>query len=107
MENLIRNYISFFSNKDLSSLEKLLAEDVKLVDWEISANGKKEVLGANKKIFNSVQSIYVELKEIFIKEKTALCLLDIIIDDKERIKVIDLIKLNNDNKIILISAFKQ
>ncbi len=107
MENLIKDYITYFSKKDISSLEKLLAEDVKLIDWEILANGKKEVLDANKKIFDSFKSINVELKEIFIKDMTAACLLEILINNKDKIKVVDIIKFNNDNKIILISAFKQ
>ena len=107
MENLIKNYFTFFSKKDISSLDKLLAEDIKLIDWEISANGKKEVLKANKKIFNSFESINVELKEIFIKDMTAVCLLEILINNKDKINVVDIIKFNNDNKIILISAFKQ
>ena len=107
MENLIKNYFTFFSKKDISSLDKLLADNVKLIDWEISANGKKEVLDANKKIFSSFKSIYVELKEIFIKDMTAVCLLEILINNKDKIKVVDIIKFNNDNKIILISAFKQ
>ena len=107
MENLIKNYFTFFSKKDISSLDKLLADNVKLIDWEISANGKKEVLDANKKIFSSFKSIYVELKEIFIKDMTAVCLLEILVNNKDKIKVVDIIKFNNDNKIILISAFKQ
>ena len=107
MENLIKNYFTFFSKKDISSLDKLLADNVKLIDWEISANGKKEVLDANKKIFSSFKSISVELKEIFIKDMTAVCLLEILFNNKDKIKVVDIIKFNNDNKIILISAFKQ
>tara|TARA_Y100000741_G_scaffold76538_1_gene55849 strand:- start:231 stop:554 length:324 start_codon:yes stop_codon:yes gene_type:complete len=107
MENLIKNYFTFFSKKDISSLDKLLADDVKLIDWEISANGKKEVLDANKKIFSSFKSIDVELKEIFIKDMTVVCLLEILVNNKDKIKVVDIIKFNNDNKIILISAFKQ
>ena len=107
MEILIKNYFTFFSKKDISSLDKLLADNVKLIDWEISANGKKEVLDANKKIFSSFKSIYVELKEIFIKDMTAVCLLEILVNNKDKIKVVDIIKFNNDNKIILISAFKQ
>ena len=107
MENLIKNYFTFFSKKDISSLDKLFADNVKLIDWEISANGKKEVLDANKKIFSSFKSISVELKEIFIKDMTAVCLLEILFNNKDKIKVVDIIKFNNDNKIILISAFKQ
>ena len=107
MENLIKDYFKFFSNKDILSLEKMFAENVNLIDWDVSANGKKEVLEVNKKIFNSVESINVELIKIFTNKMTAACLIEVLINNKEKIKVVDLIKFNNDNKIISISAFKQ
>ncbi len=107
MENLIKDYFKFFSNKDISSLEKLFAKDIKLVDWEISVEGKDEVIKANKKIFDTLDSIKIELKELYLQEMTAICLVEILINNKEKLKVIDMIKFNNDKEIFLISAFKQ
>ena len=60
MENLIKDYFKFFSNKDILSLEKLFAKDIKLVDWEMSVEGKDEVIKANKKIFDTLESIKIE-----------------------------------------------
>ena len=107
MENLIKDYFKFFSNKDILSLEKLFAKDIKLVDWEMSVEGKDEVIKANKKIFDTLESIKIELKELYLQEMTAICLVEILINNKEKLKVIDMIKFNNDKEIFLISAFKQ
>jgi len=107
MERLIKEYFKFFSNKDISSLEKLFAEDVKLVDWETYAKGKDEVIKANKKIFDQVDTLQIEVNNLYINGQTAICLIDILINKSEKLKVIDLIKFNNDNKITLISAYKQ
>ena len=107
MENLIKDYFKFFSNKDIPSLEKLFAKDIKLVDWEMSVEGKDEVIKANKKIFDTLESIKIELKELYLQEMTAICLVEILINNKEKLKVIDMIKFNNDKEIFLISAFKQ
>tara|TARA_B100000780_G_C20734670_1_gene291895 strand:- start:157 stop:480 length:324 start_codon:yes stop_codon:yes gene_type:complete len=107
MKKLINDYFEFFSNKDIISLEKMFAEEVKLIDWNIYANGKNEVIEANKKIFKSLNSIKVELKELYIEGCVATCLIEILINGKEKIKIIDLIKFNKNQKIILISAFKQ
>ena len=57
MENLVNTYFEKFSNKDIEGLEKLFSEDVILQDWDILAKGKKEVVDANKNIFDSVNSI--------------------------------------------------
>tara|TARA_B100000242_G_C42693076_1_gene324430 strand:- start:83 stop:406 length:324 start_codon:yes stop_codon:yes gene_type:complete len=107
MERLIKEYFKFFSNKDISSLEKLFAEDVKLVDWETYAKGKDEVIKANKKIFDQVDTLQIEVNNLYINGQTAICLIDILINKSEKLKVIDLIRFNNDNKITLISAYKQ
>ena len=107
MERLIKEYFKFFSDKDILSLEKLFAEDVKLVDWETYAQGKDEVIKANKKIFDQVDTLQIEVNNLYINGQTAICLIDILINKSEKLKVIDLIKFNNDNKITLISAYKQ
>ena len=107
MERLIKEYFKFFSDKDILSLEKLFAEDIKLVDWETYAKGKDEVIKANKKIFDQVDTLQIEVNNLYINGQTAICLIDILINKSEKLKVIDLIKFNNDNKITLISAYKQ
>ena len=107
MERLIKEYFKFFSDKDILSLEKLFAEDIKLVDWETYAQGKDEVIKANKKIFDQVDTLQIEVNNLYINGQTAICLIDILINKSEKLKVIDLIKFNNDNKITLISAYKQ
>ena len=107
MERLIKEYFKFFSDKDILSLEKLFAEDIKLVDWETYAKGKDEVVKANKKIFDQVDTLQIDVNNLYINGQTAICLIDILINKSEKLKVIDLIKFNNDNKITLISAYKQ
>jgi len=107
MERLIKEYFDFFSNKDISSLEKLFAKDVKLVDWETYAEGKDEVIKANKKIFDQVDTLQIVVNNLYLNGQTAICLIDILINKSEKLKVIDLIRFNNDNKITLISAYKQ
>ena len=107
IKKILESYFEHFSNKNIIALEQLFSEDIKLNDWEISAIGKKEVVEANKKIFNSVDTINVKLKELYIDKFTATCLIEILVNQKEKLKVIDLIKFNKDNKITYISAYKQ
>ena len=40
-------------------------------------------------------------------ELVAICLIEIIINNEETLKVIDIIKFNDENKIIEVSAYKQ
>ena len=107
ISDILKSYFKHFSNKNILALEQLFSENIKLDDWEISVSGKKQVIDANKKIFNSVDTINVELKELYIVDYTATCLIEVLINNKEKLKVIDLIKFDKDNKITYISAYKQ
>ena len=107
MENLVKNYFEIFSNKDIQGLENLFSDDVILQDWDILAKGKKQVLDANKNIFDSIDSISVTLNNLYLDELVAICLIEIIVNNEEALKVIDIIKFNDENKIIEVSAYKQ
>ena len=107
MENVVKTYFEIFSNKDIKGLDNLFSDDVILQDWEILAKGKKQVLDANKNIFDSVESISVTLNHLYLDKLVAICLIEIIINNEETLKVIDIIKFNDENKIIEVSAYKQ
>ena len=107
MENLVKNYFEIFSNKDIKGLKNLFSDDVILQDWDILAKGKKQVLDANKNIFDSIDSISVTLNNLYLDELVAICLIEIIVNNEETLKVIDIIKFNDANKITEVSAYKQ
>ena len=107
MEKLVKSYFEMFSKKDIQGLEGLFSDEVILQDWNILAKGKEEVVEANKNIFNSVESISVTLNDVYLEGSVAICLIEILINNQENLKVIDLIKFNSKNKIIEVSAYKQ
>jgi hypothetical protein len=107
MEDLVKTYFEIFSNKDITGLDNIFSDDIILQDWEILAKGKKQTLDANKNIFDSVESISVTLNDLYLDELVAICLIEIIINNEETLKVIDIIKFNDENKIIEVSAYKQ
>jgi hypothetical protein len=107
--DLLNNYFNLFSNKDINGLREMFSEDVELIDWEIHSNGIENVINSNQNIFNSVETIRVELKNIYenISEKSFCCEILISINDELDLKVIDIIRFNENGKIKQISAYKQ
>ena len=81
MENLVKTYFEIFSNKDIKGLKNLFSDDVILQDWDILAKGKKQVLDANKNIFDSIDSISVTLNNLYLDELVEICLIEIIINN--------------------------
>lgn len=104
---LAKRYFDFFSKKDIQNLKNFFSEDIILKDWEIEAIGINNVVEANKKIFNSVESIKVIPKNIYQDHLVLICVIDIMINKTEKLKVIDILKFNEKHKIEEISAFKQ
>ena len=107
IKNIINTYFNAFSNKDLKGLEKIFSEDIVLKDWEIFAEGKANVLKANQNIFTAVNSISADLQEFYLDDLVAICLIEITINEDKRLKVVDIIKFNDQIKIKEVSAFKQ
>ena len=111
MSNLLieisKQYFDTFSNKNLSGLEKMFSLDVSLRDWEIEAKGIKEVLKANKNIFENLENIQVNPLKIYNDGNTVVAELDVDINNgEESLLVVDVIEFDSDNKILEIRAYK-
>ena len=99
-------YFKVFSDKNIEELSKLFADDIVLSDWDNFSSGKSNVLLTNKKIFDSVKTINVKPKNIYQDGKVVIAELDILINKKDRILVVDIIHFNEFGKICRIKAFK-
>ena len=106
LKEVARNYFTVFSMKDLDSLKRFFSQNIVLRDWETNATGFNNVIEANKILFNTVDSIEVSPINIFLDGKVVIGELEITINRKNRIKVVDIITFGDDSKIISIKAFK-
>ena len=118
---LITDYLKKFEQKDIS-LVKLFADDVELIDWNIHRKGFDDVVKAYEDIFKAVNTFKITspgigdvsstdsvllYPVIKVDAQAFLCRIDITIDNKEPLKVIDIITLNSKGLISKINAFKQ
>ena len=106
IEKEAHKYFKLFSTRNLDGLKELFDKDVTLRDWNINARGLKNVLDENKKIFEAVKELNVSVQSIFSRGKTVVAELEIIVDEMEYIKVVDILEFNERQKIISIKAFK-
>lgn len=107
----LTEYFQTFSNQDLDGLSEMFSDDVILVDWEINANGKEEVLEANKNIFQSVDTILVVPYFYYEGEEAYAIEIDVIVnagqETEETLQVVDIISFNNEGLIQSIEAYKR
>ena len=103
-------YFDCWNKHDIDSLSSLLENTIILRDWNIFVEGKYEVLKATKNIFTGFPDIYIDILNIHSSESTNTVICEIIIkfnnDKNEKIKVVDIIELSENNKISAIRAYK-
>ena len=105
-KKICKLYFDYFSRKDLTSLAEIFAENITLRDWEISAKGKTEVISANMKIFEAVETIKVVPINLYEEKNTVIAELEIKINNKENLFVVDVISFEESGKIESIRAYK-
>ena len=105
-KTLAENYFQAFSRKDITAVANMFERDVILTDWEITAFGKEDVVKANQKIFDSVDTIYVTPKDIYLDGQVIIAELRILVNGKDEIKVVDIIHFNVRGEITSIKAYK-
>ena len=101
-----KKYLSYFINKDIHNLSKIFSKKIELIDWENNLKGKKKVLDFNKKIFSKFKKIKIKIQNISIENSTVFVELKLSIE-KNKIYILDIIKFDNNKKIISIKAYKR
>ncbi len=96
LETTARTYFETFENKDLDSLSNMFHEKVTLKDWNIQVEGKSAVIEANKNIFDSVESLSVEVQKLYISGLTVIAELCISVPDEPPLPVVDVITFNSE-----------
>lgn len=100
-------YFQTFCKKDLASLEVLFSDNVMLVDWQVQLIGKDNILDFNKKFFNSVDTIRIDVERIAIGQDTVIAEIKVVINNKINAPVVDVFEFDQDNKIKQIRAYKR
>jgi ketosteroid isomerase-like protein len=105
-KQLATQYFEAFSRKDIAAVASMFEHDIILSDWEITAFGKKDVVRANQRIFDSVDTIHVTPKDIYLDGQVVIADLKILVNNKDELKVVDIIQYNARGEITRITAYK-
>ena len=98
-------YFETFSRKDLDSLAVMFTDDVVLRDWERSAEGKIDMLAANKAIFDAVYTITVTPLALYEDGNTITAEIEVLVNGDTKLLVVDVITFDGD-KISSLRAYK-
>ena len=100
-------YFKAWAEKDIGTLDILMADDIILTDWEGQALGKEAVLKFNQTVFEKCKSINVDIEKIALGQDCVMAELGIIINGTTKIQVVDVLDYDQDDKIKRIRAYKR
>ncbi len=98
-------YFETFSLKNLDGLAVMFTDDVVLRDWERSADGKVDMLAANKAIFDAVDTITVTPLALYEDGNTVTAEIEVLVNGDTKLLVVDVITFDGD-KIRSLRAYK-
>ena len=107
-----KRYFKSFSNRDIKALSSFFSKKISMRDWKIKAQGLKNVLKENEKIFKSCKSIQVKPIKIFQEKKTIIAELLIqikpikIFQEKKTIIAELLIRINKSKNLLVIDVIE-
>lgn len=86
----------------------MFSENLSLKDWSVDVKGKKEVLKVLKRVFSSTNSIRIEPITFFSNSDYSYAIsMHIYINETLKLKVVDIINFDSNEKISEIQAFKE
>lgn len=112
---IIKEYFESFSSQNIEDLAELYSEDVVLKDWDISVEGKENVIKANMDIFKNVPNLKINVERIISQNNSHCespcvfaCQIKIQIDENTSIDVCDVIDIDIETmRIKSIVAYKK
>lgn len=105
-QQAFRHYLDAYARKDLDAIAAMLAEEVRLRDWNLAVQGKAAVLAETAKNFASVSSIAIELLSLHESAQGVAGELRIRVDEKLELFVVDVIDFDEQGRITAIRAYK-
>lgn len=108
-ESTVMSYFKYFQEGNMEELSKLYHDDIHLVDWNGEWNGKEDVLKMNKELFESdlwrYRVIVTDVEQPEFMDSRLYCKIAITIGN-DVLKILDVIDLSTNGKIIKIEAYK-
>jgi hypothetical protein len=105
-EDLIRSFLQAYEAKDLQTISSLLAPDVVLRDWNHQVEGRDGALLEFAKNFHQAASLSIEISRIYTSAAGVAAEIEIIVNEVEKLRVVDVLSLNQDLQITAIVSYR-
>lgn len=102
----LTRYLQAYEARDIDAIAPMLAEDVRLQDWNLSAEGKQAVLAETRRSFEDARQLRIEVRQLLAGEGCAAAQLRIVVNDHIELEAVDVLHFSADGRIASIRAYK-
>lgn len=99
-------YLARYARRDLAAIDRMLAEDVTLTDWNITVVGKAAALAETAKNFAAATRIDITPRNIMEGGCSVSAELHIVVDATIELHVVDVIDFASSGMITAIRAYR-
>lgn len=103
--DLVRAYLAAYAARDLAAIEPMFADAIMLRDWKIRVVGKAAALAETRKNFEAVQQLRIDVLATYARDGGVAAELEIVVDGRDTIFVVDVFDIDADGRIAAIRAF--
>lgn len=103
---VLLSYLRAYEAKDVGAIRSMLAEDVRLQDWNLVAEGAVSVLAETQKNFEAAAQLRIEVLQCYEAGAMAAAELRITVNSSVVLEVVDAIHVGQDGRILSIRAYK-
>lgn len=100
-----RTCLRHYADRNIEAISAMFADDITLRDWSISVAGKAAVVAETARNFAAAQSIKIHVKQLYQSADAVAGELQIILDGKTELLVVDVMTFNADGRIRSIRAY--
>jgi hypothetical protein len=104
--DVLTAFLKAYEARNIDAIGDMLADDVRLQDWNFVAQGKDAVLAETRKNFLNAQHLEIEVREQYEGSGCAAARLRIVVNRSIELEVVDTIVVNQEGKISSIRAYK-
>ncbi len=104
--SVLAAYLKAYEAKDIDAIAALLADDVRLQDWNLEAHGKAAVLAQTRRNFRDAEHLRIEVRQFYEGDGCAAARLRIVVDGSIELEVVDTIEVDPAGMIASIRAYK-
>ena len=105
-EELARKMLDAYEAKDIEFIASLFSSDILLRDWNHEVVGRTAAIREFTKNFKEAEQLSLEVTRIFGSEAGVAAEVEIVVNNSEVLRVVDVFSFDEDSKITSIISYK-